>query len=58
MLAEGNSLRATSRMSDVSFNTVVKLMLDVAGACEKYQDETLYRHEPIAPQSEVLPDRS
>src|SRR5712692_4419924 len=41
MLAEGNSLRATARMADASFNTVVKLMLDVAAACEKYQDETL-----------------
>jgi IS1 family transposase len=39
MLAEGNSLRATARMSDVSFNTVVKLLLDVAEKCEQYQDE-------------------
>ena len=41
MIAEGNSLRATSRMADVSFNTVVKLLFDVAVACEKYQDETV-----------------
>jgi IS1 family transposase len=41
MIAEGNSLRATSRMSDVAFNTVVKLLLDVGAACEKYQDEKL-----------------
>jgi len=41
MIAEGNSLRATSRMADVSFNTVIKLLLDVAEACEKYQDVTL-----------------
>ena len=39
MLAEGNSLRATSRMADVSFNTVIKLLLDVAEKCEKYQGE-------------------
>ena len=39
MLAEGNSLRATARMSDVSFNTVVKLLRDVAEKCEQYQDE-------------------
>lgn len=39
MIAEGNSLRATSRMADVSFNTVIKLLLDVGAACEKYQDE-------------------
>src|SRR6266849_4071594 len=41
MLAEGNSLRSTARMADVSFNTVVKLLLDVAIACEKFQDETV-----------------
>ena len=41
MIAEGNSLRSVSRMGDVSFNTVIKLLLDVASACEQYQDETL-----------------
>jgi IS1 family transposase len=41
MLAEGNSLRSTSRMADVSINTVTKLLLDVGGACEAYQDKTL-----------------
>jgi hypothetical protein len=42
MIAEGNSLRAVSRMADVSFNTVSKLLLDVADACERYQDATLH----------------
>lgn len=41
MIAEGNSLRAVSQMTDVSFNTVIKLLLDVASACEQYQDEML-----------------
>jgi IS1 family transposase len=41
MLVEGNSLRATSRLADVSINTVTKLLLDVAQACEEYQDRTL-----------------
>ncbi len=41
MLVEGNSLRATSRMADVSINTVTKLLLDVGEACEQYQDKTL-----------------
>jgi IS1 family transposase len=41
MLAEGSSLRATSRLSDVSINTVTKLLLDVGAACEEYQDRTL-----------------
>ena len=41
MLAEGNSLRAVSRLADVSINTVTKLLLDVGSACEEYQDRTL-----------------
>jgi len=38
MLVEGNSLRATSRMADVSINTVTKLLVDVAGAAYAYHD--------------------
>jgi IS1 family transposase len=41
MLVEGNSLRATSRMAGVSFNTASKLLLDVGAACAAYQDEHL-----------------
>jgi IS1 family transposase len=41
LLVEGNSLRATSRLADVSINTVTKLLVDVAAACEAYQDRTL-----------------
>src|SRR5438093_10338245 len=41
MLAEGNSLRAASRLADVSINTVTKLLLDVGAACERYQDQAL-----------------
>src|SRR5436309_1483408 len=41
MLVEGNSLRATARLADVSLNTVTKLLLDVGAACEEYQDRTL-----------------
>src|SRR5258706_5465231 len=41
MLAEGNSLRSTSRLADVSINTVTKLLLDVGAACEDYEDKTL-----------------
>jgi IS1 family transposase len=39
MLVEGNSLRATSRVCDVSFNTVIKLLIDVGRACQKFHDE-------------------
>lgn len=36
MLVEGNSLRATSRMADVSLNTVTKLLVDIGCACAAY----------------------
>lgn len=38
MIAAGNSLRSTSRMADVSINTVTKLLVDVGAACSAYQD--------------------
>ncbi len=41
MLTEGNSLRAASRLADVSINTVTKLLVDVGVACEQYQDKAL-----------------
>ncbi len=40
-LTEGNSMRATTRMCDVSINTVTKLLVDVGTACDLYQNETL-----------------
>ena len=39
MLVEGSSLRATSRMADVSINTVTKLVVDVAEAAYAYHDQ-------------------
>jgi len=41
MLIEGMSLRATSRLADVSINTVTKLLVDIGNACADYQDRTL-----------------
>jgi IS1 family transposase len=41
LLVEGNSLRACSRIADVSINTVTKLLVDVGTACADYQDKTL-----------------
>ncbi|HZP88834.1 MAG TPA: DDE-type integrase/transposase/recombinase [Burkholderiales bacterium] len=41
MLVEGMSLRATSRLADVSINTVTKLLVDVGTACSEFQDKTL-----------------
>jgi len=40
-LVEGNSLRATARMCDVAFNTVLKLLPEVGLACIEYQDKVL-----------------
>jgi len=40
-LVEGNSIRATSRLTGTSKNTVVKLLVDVGRACAEYQDKTL-----------------
>jgi IS1 family transposase len=39
LLVEGNSLRATSRLADVSINTVTKLLIDAGTACAVYHDE-------------------
>lgn len=41
MLVEGSSLRSTSRVCDVSINTVTKLLVDVGRACERFHDETV-----------------
>lgn len=40
-LAEGNSVRATSRLTGVAINTVIKLLCDAGRACSEYQDKTL-----------------
>ncbi len=40
-LVEGNSIRATCRMVNVSKNTVVKLLMDLGSACAAYQFDTL-----------------
>jgi IS1 family transposase len=40
-LVEGNSLRATARMCDVVFNTVLKLLPEIGLACMDYQDKAL-----------------
>lgn len=41
LLVEGNSLRATSRLADVSYNTVLKTMVETGKAASEYQDEVL-----------------
>src|SRR5271165_3688719 len=41
MLVEGSSMRSTSRVSDVSINTVAKLLAEAGEACEAFHDETV-----------------
>lgn len=40
-LVEGNSIRATVRMTGIAKNTIVKLLAEVGAACEQYQDRML-----------------
>ncbi len=40
-LVEGNSIRATVRMTGVAKNTILKLLADIGTACSEYQDRTL-----------------
>lgn len=44
-LCEGNSLRATARMCDVAFNTVLKLLPAIGKACAEYQRK-VFRNLP------------
>ena len=41
LLVEGNSLRATSRLADVSINTVTKLLVDLGAACSEYHHKNV-----------------
>ena len=40
-LVEGNSIRATVRMTGVAKNTVAKLLVDIGTACSAYQDAVM-----------------
>jgi len=40
LLCEGSSIRAITRLTGVSKNTVAKLLADVGCACSEYQDKT------------------
>lgn len=41
LLCEGNSLRAVTRITGVSINTVTKLLVDAGRACEAFHDRTV-----------------
>jgi IS1 family transposase len=40
-LVEGNSIRATVRMTGVAKNTIVRLLAEIGTACEQYQNRAL-----------------
>src|SRR5262249_50588367 len=40
-LVEGNSIRATVRMTGAAKNTVAKLLVELGAACDRYQDGAL-----------------
>lgn len=40
-LVEGNSLRATVRMTGIHRTTIQKLLVELGEACAEYQDRTL-----------------
>lgn len=41
LLVEGNSLRATTRLTGFSINTISKLLIDVGKSCAKFHDENV-----------------
>jgi IS1 family transposase len=42
LLVEGVSLRAISRLADVSINTVTKLLIDAGKVCQDFHDSTVH----------------
>jgi IS1 family transposase len=42
VLVEGNSLRATARICDVAFNTVLKFIPQIGMVCAEYQDKAFH----------------
>src|SRR5689334_1484013 len=40
-LVEGNSVRATVRLTGIAKNTVTKLLVDLGAVCSEYQDKTI-----------------
>ena len=43
ILVEGNSLRSASHISDVSINTVTKLLIDTGKACQQFHNDTVIK---------------
>jgi hypothetical protein len=45
-LVEGNSIRATVRMTGVAKNTVLKLLVGLGAACDRYQRKLTHYPRP------------
>lgn len=54
LLVEGSSMRATSRIADVSINTVTKLLIEVGQACQLFHDETVRNVEAKRVQADEI----
>ncbi|UWR21503.1 IS1 family transposase [Sulfitobacter sp. S190] len=54
LLVEGNSIRATARIADVSKNTVTKLLEDAGKACAKFHDENVRNVEASHVQADEI----
>ena len=52
-LVEGNSLRATSRMTGASKVTILRLLESLGAACAVYQDKALYDPHFWQPESKA-----
>ena len=52
-LVEGNSIRSTVRITGVAKNTVVKLLVDIGGACAFHHDK-LTHYLSFEPVDEIL----
>jgi hypothetical protein len=58
-LVDGNSLRATSRMCDRAFTTILKLVPQIGAACLEYTDWSAPKsdqHEDSVPSPALLTD--
>lgn len=54
MLREGNSMRSTSRMADVSINTVTKLLIDAGKLCAAFHQEMVRNVESKRVQADEI----
>ncbi len=53
-LVEGNSIRSTARLTDVSKPTILKLLADLGTACVKYHDEHVCQLSPAHVQCDEI----